>query len=213
MSFSASLLGATGLIGQHCLQLLLDDSEVTAVKTLSRRPLNITHPKLQTELGELNDLTAHASSLNADRLICCLGTTIKTAGSKSAFRCVDFDAVVEAAQLAKQQGTEHMIVISAVGADSQSPFFYNQVKGEMEDALQAIGFKRLDIIRPSLLLGERVERRLAEDLSKPLSRVFSPLLMGHLKRYRPVDGRDVAQKIVELCKSKGEGCHITYPTL
>ena len=124
---------------------------------------------------------------------------------------MDYDYVCEAAQLAKQQGAVHMHVISAVGADSRSAFFYNKVKGEMEEALQDIGFDGLHIIRPSLLLGER--SRLAEDLSKPFTRALSPLLIGHLKRYQPINGADVAKKMLGLCKQPLKGSNIIYPAL
>lgn len=217
MSFSVTLLGATGLIGRHCLQFLLEEEACSKLTTITRRELDTSSlsntEKLNAVVTSLDQLKASKEMFNADILICCLGTTIKTAGSKAAFRKVDYDYVCQAAEIAKQQGCTRMIVISAVGADSKSPFFYNKVKGEMEETLTALQFDSLHIIRPSLLLGERDEKRLAEDLSKPFSRAFSPLLIGHLKRYRPVDGSDVAQKVVDLCKEKGTGVHITYPTL
>lgn len=213
MSFSVTLLGATGLIGQHLLTLLLADNEVSSIICVSRRPLDTQADKLTTIITPLDKLQEHPDAFQSDQLICCLGTTIKTAGSKSAFRQVDYGYVCEAAQLAKQQGTTQMQVISAVGADSQSPFFYNKVKGEMEEALQIIGFDSLHIIRPSLLLGERPERRLAEDLSKPFTRILSPLLVGHLKRYQPINGSDVAKKMLSICKQPLQGVNILYPTL
>lgn len=213
MSFSVTLLGATGLIGQHLLQLLLADSEVSSVTCISRRPLDIQADKLNTIITPLDKLQEHPAAFRADQLICCLGTTIKIAGSKSAFRQVDYDSVCQAAQLAKQQGATRMQVVSAVGADSRSPFFYNKVKGEMEETLQTMGFAALHIIRPSLLLGERSERRLAEDLSKPFSRALSPLLIGHLKRYQPVQAAEVAKKMLFICKQPSQGVKIIYPTL
>ena len=213
MSFSVTLLGATGLIGQHLLKLLLDDGDVRSLICVSRRPLDIQHDKLTTIITPLDQLQTQPEAFQCDQLICCLGSTIKTAGSKGAFRQVDYDFVISAAQLAKQQGAHYMQVVSAVGADSHSPFFYNKVKGEMENALQALGFTGLHIIRPSLLLGERSERRLAEDLSKPFTRALSPLLIGHLKRYQPIQGIDVARKMLSISKQPLQGVNIIYPTL
>ena len=213
MSFSATLLGATGLIGQHLLKLLLSDNDVESVICISRRPLSVESDKLSTVITPLEQLRAHPEAFQSDHLICCLGTTIKTAGSKSAFRQVDYDFVLAAAELAKQQGCQYMHVVSAVGADSKSPFFYNKVKGEVEEALTNLDFAGLHIIRPSLLLGERNERRLAEDLSKPFTRALSPLLIGHLKRYQPINGTDVAKKMLALCKQPLKGSNIIYPTL
>ncbi len=213
MSFSVTLLGATGLIGQNLLKLLLDDSAVKSVTCISRRPLDTHSDKLRTVIAPLDQLQAHSETFQSDQLICCLGTTIKAAGSKSAFRQVDYDFVINAAQLAKQQGAQHMCVVSAVGADSDSPFFYNKVKGEMENALKKLNFAGLHIIRPSLLLGERNERRLAEDLSKPFTRALSPLLIGHLKRYQPISGVDVAKKMFSISKHPMQGVNIIYPTL
>lgn len=213
MSFSVTLLGATGLIGQHLLKLLLADDEVSSVTCISRRPLDIDSGKLTTIITPLDQLQHHPQAFQSDQLICCLGTTIKTAGSKAAFRQVDYDYVCQAAQLAQQQGATQMQVISAVGADSRSAFFYNKVKGEMEQTLQSMGFSGLHIIRPSLLLGERPERRLAEDLSKPFTRALSPLLIGHLKRYQPVHAADVAKKMLSICKQPSQGVNIIYPTL
>jgi len=213
MSFSVTLLGATGLIGQHLLTLLLKDSEVSSITCISRRPLDIESDKLTSLVTSLDKLAEHPTAFQSDQLICCLGTTIKTAGSKAAFRQVDYNYVCQAAQLAHQQGATHMQVISAVGADSRSTFFYNKTKGEMEEALKGMGFTGLHIIRPSLLLGERTERRLAEDLSKPFSRALSPLLIGHLKRYQPISGADVAKKMLSICKQPSQGVNVIYPTL
>lgn len=213
MSFSVTLLGATGLIGQHLLTLLLADDEVSAITCISRRPLDVKADKLSSVVTPLNKLQEHPQAFQSDQLICCLGTTIKTAGSKAAFRQVDYDYVCEAAQLAHQQGASQMQVVSAVGANSGSPLFYNKVKGEMELTLGKIGFDGLHIIRPSLLLGERAERRWAEDLSKPFSRALSSLLVGSLKRYQPVYAADVAKKMLGICKQSSTGVNIIYPTL
>lgn len=216
MSFSVSLLGGTGLVGQHFLALAMADEQVERVTTLSRRPISSNQlpnaDKLESVVCELDELAENTSALASDVLVCCLGTTIKTAGSQAEFRRVDFDAVIQAANLAQQQGVERMVVVSAVGANAQSPFFYNRVKGEMENALMDLKFPSLCIVRPSLLLGQRGESRLLEDISKPLTKTFSPLLRGSFKRYRPVEGNTVALRLFEQCKQANSGCTIIYPT-
>lgn len=216
MSTSVTLIGATGLIGRHCLELLLEDDAIDHVNVICRRPLpapfDSEHPKLKVHITSFSQLHTAAQGFRSDALICCLGTTRKQAGSRAAFRKVDFDYVLKAAHLAHIAGAKRMAVISAVGASASSPLFYNKVKGRMEAALQHIQFEGLYILRPSLLLGERGEKRWAEDLSKPLTRALSPLMINGLRRYRPIEGREVARQMVELCKAAQSGLHIIYPS-
>ncbi len=134
----------------------------------------------------------------AETAVCCLGTTIKTAGSQAAFRAVDYEAVIAFARLAKRVGVQHFIVVSAVGASSTSASFYSRVKGEMEAALQAMNFATLSIVQPSLLLGERAEQRLGERIGQVVSLPLAPLLMGPLSPYRPIHGADVAKAMATL---------------
>ena len=157
------LAGASGLTGEHLLDRLLNEPTVTRVLAPSRKPL-AEHPHLENPVGDPVALLPHLSG-QVDIAFCCLGTTIKQAGSEEAFRAIDLDLVVAFAKRAREMGARHLIVISAIGADPKSSIFYNRIKGQMEDALKAQGWPQLTIVRPSLLLGERLEPRLAEQLA------------------------------------------------
>ena len=180
----ALLLGASGLIGGHCLALLLQDDTYDEVIVLLRKPLPQTHPKLTQHLVSFDRLAEHAAWLAADDVYCCLGTTIKKAGSQEAFRKVDFTYAYEAAQLAVANGAEQFLLVSSLGADANSSVFYSRVKGELELAVSALPFTAVSIFQPSLLLGERAEFRLGERLAEPFAKALSFLLLGPLKKYR-----------------------------
>ncbi len=158
---TALIVGATGLIGGYCLQTLLENQIYSEVTALVRKPILKTHRKLKTVVTKFDDNLEHElSNIQADDVYCCLGTTIKKAGSQEAFTKIDHTLVVTVAELMQKQGSEQFLVISSMGSDSKSKIFYNRTKGEMEEALQEIGFPCLRIFRPSLLLGKREEFRL-----------------------------------------------------
>jgi uncharacterized protein YbjT (DUF2867 family) len=157
------LAGATGLTGEHLLDRLLNEPTVKRVLAPSREPL-AEHPHLDNPVGELAGLLPRLSG-EIDTAFCCLGSTIAKAGSQEAFRAVDHDLVLAFAQRARELGARHLLVISAIGADSRSSVFYSRVKGETEDALKTQGWPQLTIARPSLLVGPRREFRLAERLA------------------------------------------------
>ncbi len=178
------LTGATGLVGGELLRLLSLDTRVTQIYAPSRRALapldkviNPRDPQLSDALGVLTE--------PVDIVFCCLGTTRREAGSKQAFVHADYTLVVDTALVGRKLGAQHMLVVSAMGANAHSPFFYNRVKGEMEQALIAQDWPHLTIARPSMLLGQREKQRLSESLFAPLFR----LLPG---RWRAIQARDVA---------------------
>jgi len=193
------LAGATGLTGEHLLDRLLSEPTITRVLAPSRRPL-AEHPHLENPVG---DPTAFLPQLNGrvDIAYCCLGTTIKQAGSEQAFRAVDLDMVVAFAKRAREMGARHLIVISALGADRRSSIFYNRVKGEMEYALRAQDWPQLTICRPSLLLGERTEPRLGEKVAGPLSR----LIPG---KYHGIEACQLARAMWRLALEEQDGVRI-----
>lgn len=195
---SALLLGATGLVGSHCLDLLLDESRYTSVRVLSRSPVERKHGKLEVVRMELDAMAEHPELFRVDDVFCCLGTTMARAGSEAAFRRVDHDYPLQAAQLAAAEGADQFLLISAIGADPQSRIFYNRVKGEVEVAVKRLPFRAVWLLRPSLLLGDRPELRVGERLAAAVAVPLSPLLMGRLRRYRPIAGRDVALAMVRL---------------
>jgi len=164
------LAGATGLTGEHLLDRLLSEPTVSRVLAPTRKPL-AEHSHLENPIGELATLLPTLSG-RVDIAFCCLGTTIKQAGSQEAFKAVDLDMVTAFASRARELGARHLLVISAVGADPASSTFYNRVKGEMEQALRAQDWPQLTIARPSLLVGSRPETRWVEQLAAPIAKLI-----------------------------------------
>lgn len=193
------LAGASGLTGEHLLDRLLNEPTVTRVLAPSRKPL-AEHPRLENPVGDPAVFLPQLRG-QVDIAFCCLGTTIKQAGSEEAFRAVDLDMVMEFAKRAREMGARHLIVISAIGADPKSSIFYNRVKGQMEEALKAQGWPQLTIVRPSLLLGERLEPRLAEQLAGPLSR----LIPG---KYHGIEVCELARAMWRLALEEQDGVRV-----
>ena len=193
------LAGASGLTGEHLLDRLLNEPTVSRVLAPSRKPL-AEHPHLENPVGEPAQVLPQLSG-QVDIAFCCLGTTIKKAGSEAAFRAVDLDMVVAFANRARELGARHLIVISAIGADPKSSVFYNRVKGEMEQAVRAQDWPQLTLVRPSLLLGDRLEPRLAEQLAGPLSR----LIPG---KYHGIEVCDLARAMWRLALEEQNGVRV-----
>jgi uncharacterized protein YbjT (DUF2867 family) len=202
---SALLLGATGLVGSHCLDFLLEDEGYASVRVLTRRAIGRRHAKLEVHQVDFDELQARPELFAVDDVYCCLGTTMARAGSEAAFRRVDHDYPLQAAELAVAGGAEQFLLVSAVGADPHSRIFYNRVKGEAEAALKRLPFRAVWVLRPSLLLGDRAELRIGERLTSVVSRPLSPLLVGRFRRYRPILAREVAQAMVRLAHQNGTG--------
>lgn len=199
---TALLAGSTGLIGKQLLELLLNDPHYTVVKAISRKPLAIQHAKLQNIVADLDTLTEHHDQLKADDVFCCLGTTIKQAGSQAAFRKVDYDYPLELARLTKNQGASQFLIITALGSDARSGIFYNRVKGEVEQAIDAVGFDSYHIFRPSLLLGERTEKRAGEGAATVVYKALG--FMIPLK-YKAIDSAKVAKGMLHFAKQNSKG--------
>lgn len=198
MALTAIILGATGLVGNELLQLLLTSSHFTKVKIFARKRLDITHEKLEQHVISFDSIAGYSEEIKGDVFFCCIGTTIKVAGSKEAFIKVDYTYPFEFAQIAKANGTNHFIVISSIGANPNSSNFYLKVKGDTELALRQLNFKSLDIVRPSLLLGKRSEKRFGESISKVLLNALAFLFVGKLRKYKPIEARTVARAMLEL---------------
>lgn len=195
----ATIIGSTGLIGGHLLHLLINNPEYSTVRILIRRPLEFSHPKLEKKLVDFNDMESFRLALEGTEVIfCCIGTTMKKMkGDKEAYRKIDYDIAVHAAQLGKANGCEKMVLVSAVGADSKSRNFYLKLKGETEEGVQASGIESVYILRPSLLIGNRKEFRAGEKLAAWLMPLFAFLLPA---RYRPVKASEVAKAMVNAVK-------------
>ena len=195
------LTGATGLVGGHLLRMLLNAPDIKSIAAPTRRPLTDISGVFNPHDPQLTDALAQVVD-PVDIVFCCLGTTRREAGSKEAFVHADYTLVIDTALVGKKLGAQHMLVVSAMGANAHSPFFYNRVKGEMEEALIAQQWPRLTIARPSMLVGEREKKRAGETLLAPL---FS-LLPGNLKS---IDARDVASALLaEALSPAQEGVRI-----
>ncbi len=164
----ALVAGATGLVGRECLRLLSSDDAVDEVRALVRRslPSEFAGPRVRECLIDFDRLDSHPDWFEVDSVFCALGTTIREAGSREAFRRVDYDYPLAVAKNARSRGASHFLLVSAMGANSRSRIFYNQVKGEIEEAVQRLGYPSVTIARPSLLLGDRQEWRLGEEIAK-----------------------------------------------
>ncbi len=205
MSRSAIVLGASGLVGSECLRILLAENAYDRVSALVRRPLGFDHPKLTQEQIAFERLAEARTSWSVDAVFCALGTTIKKAGSQTAFRLVDHDYPLAAARCAANAGAGMFIVVSSAGADVRSPVFYSRVKGETERDLSALALGGLVILRPSLILGERSERRPGEQFAQTMLKPLMPLLRGPLQRYRPIEASVIARAMVRLSLAPIEG--------
>lgn len=196
---SALVVGATGLVGSNLVKLLCDSDEYVAVNVISRRPLDYFHPKLVVTLREFDQI-AESDIEFAHEVFCCLGTTMKKAGSKEQFEKVDFEYPMTIAALAKHRGIGHFIVISAMGANEKALAYYSRVKGKLEMALTNMDFPHLSIVRPSLITGERGERRLGESLGARALDVINPLLIGPMKKVRSIPAQQIAMamKVIAL---------------
>ena len=193
---TALLVGGSGLIGGHCLDYLLNDNHYSQVIALGRTPLSIKHPKLIQIQINFDHIKDHLSKIKTNDVYCCLGTTIKKAGSRKAFHTVDCSYPSEIAKLCIANGAEQFLLVSALGANQNSVLFYNRVKGEVEQAVSQYGFQGVYIFRPSLLLGKRPERRPLEELWGALSNSFSFGFKGIFKKYKPIQGKAVAFSMV-----------------
>lgn len=199
---TALVFGATGLTGSSLLHLLLADSRYDKVKIFVRRKPDFpVSPKLELHVVDLNSPDQYAHLLCGDDLFCCLGTTISKAGSKAAFRNVDFDLPVKIAEAASKNSVSAFIAISSLGADSKSSNFYLRTKGEMEEVVRKFSFKKFAALRPSLLLGSRKEFRFGEIIGKVLMRALSVAFIGNLKKYRAIQANDVSKAMIVIANS------------
>jgi uncharacterized protein YbjT (DUF2867 family) len=178
------------------------------VTALVRRTIDISDPKLIQRVIDFGDIETHGTVLEADDVFCCLGTTIKQAGTQHAFRKVDFDYVVKLAALSEHCGAKQFLVVSSLGANAHSRIFYNRVKGEMEEALRKIPFNAVHIFRPSLLLGTRREERANEKAGAIFMSMMKFAMTGYLKKYRAILARDVARAMVIVAQKDLYGVNI-----
>lgn len=199
---TALIAGATGLIGKQLLQLLLEDPHYEKIKAISRKTLSVQHPKLENLVTDFDKLSERYAEFKADDIFCCLGTTIKIAKTKEAFRKVDFEYPRELARIGKNQGATQYLLVSALGADKHSSIFYNQVKGEVEDAISHVNFRSVHVFRPSLLLGDRTEQRAGEGAATTFFKILGFLIP---LKYKAIDSAKVARAMITLAKTNEPG--------
>lgn len=198
------LVGATGLVGRHVLDLALADRRIGAVAAPTRRPLP-DRPKLLAPMIDFGRLPERAEWWRADAVICALGTTMRKAGSEEAFRRVDHDYPLAVAHLAREHGTPAFVLGSAVGASPSSRFFYNRVKGELERDLVGLGFPSLTVVRPGLIGGERDETRPAERIGAAILGLLGPVLP---RGWRINPAGRIAQAMIDAALEARPGQHI-----
>ena len=208
MGRTALLAGATGLVGSHVLELLLADAHWSRVVTVGRRTTSHHHAKLEQRVVDLGSLETASDLPHVDDIFCCLGTTIKQAGSQPAFRLVDHAFVVGLARAGLRAGATQFLLISAIGADPQSRVFYSRVKGETEAAIRTLPYQGIQMFRPSLLLGERPEFRLGERIAMLGAPALPALLFGRLRRYRPIHAATVARAMVAIAREAPRGPNV-----
>jgi uncharacterized protein YbjT (DUF2867 family) len=204
---TATLIGATGLVGGELLSLLLDDNYFKKVRILVRRPFTMNHPKLERKLVDFSDADSLLVDLDeSDVVFCTIGTTMKKVrGNKEVYRKIDHDIPVNVARYCKIMNCKNYIVVSAIGADSGSRNFYLKLKGEVEDILKKVGIESTYIMRPSMLLGKRNEFRFGERIAIPLMKKIALLLPS---RYKPIEARDVARAMLAAAKRHERGFFI-----
>lgn len=202
---TALILGASGFTGQHLLELLLNDPLYAQITIYVRKPVHISHPKLVQRIVDFEKLD---TAVEATDIFCCLGTTIKKAGSQDAFKQVDLVYPQKVASLQLAAGSQRFLVISAVGADEKSSIFYSRTKGQVEEALTTLGYPCLCIFRPSFIIGDRAEKRVGEKIGIFIAKLISPILIGPLKKYKPVSALALAKSMQYEAHHFLNGTHI-----
>ena len=209
MSLKVLLLGATGLIGKNCLEQLSLESQISKIICLGRRKPLWDGLKIEPYVVHFTELeNCPVDLFKVDVVICCLGTTIKKAGSQQEFRKLEIDQTLAIAKKSREQGCGKFIIVTSLGAHYKSSNFYLRIKGEIEEKLKGLGFSSLTILRPSLLLGSRSERRIGEEIGKWLTSPLKNIKFMGFDKVRPVEARSVARSIVKEALAKSEGVRV-----
>jgi uncharacterized protein YbjT (DUF2867 family) len=203
----ALLAGASGLVGGYVLDSLLDAPDFARVFAISRRPLGREHPRLANRILQFDKLESQLKGTQCHVAFCCLGTTLKRAGSEKAFRQVDYDFVLSFARAARAAGAQRFVIVTSAGASTASKHFYLRVKGEVEQALEGLGFPSLDIMQPGPILGFRKELRPLELLTIAFMPLVNPFLSGARLSYRGIGARTLAAAVVGASRSGRRGVY------
>lgn len=200
---TALVVGATGLIGHQLVTQLVNSSLYNRIRVLVRKSLNWQHPRLQEIIIDFDQ--PNGLLMQADDIFCCLGTTRKKAGSKEGFRKVDYQYPLDIARLGRANGASQFAIVTSMGANPNSSFFYNQVKGEIERDLALLDYPTLLIFRPSLLLGNRGDFRLGEKIGEGFMRLFGPILPT---QYQAIDSSKVVNAMITTAQQPRSGVHV-----
>lgn len=205
MDRTAVIFGATGLVGSNLLEILLEAKEYRKVIVISRRSLGISNPKLEEILVDYDLLSSREIKFSADAAFCTLGTTQKKTPDRNQYHKIEHDYPLMAARLSKENGVRHFAYNSSIGADLKAGTFYLKTKAETELDISRVGFDQYYIYRPSLITGQRNEKRFAEDISKWIFRLVDPLLAGKFKKYRSISARKIAYSMYRNSLSVEKG--------
>jgi uncharacterized protein YbjT (DUF2867 family) len=211
-SFTAVVLGATGLIGEQLLQQLLNDDAFSKVRILVRRQVQLSHPKLEVQLVDFDNLEDYTNKVGkGDCIFCCVGTTNKKVhGDNIAYRKVDLEIPVKAGKISRNAGFTSYLLVSAVGANADARNFYLKLKGTVEKEIELLQFPSFQIFRPSILLGKRKEFRLGEIIGKRVMQAFAVLFVGGLNKYKGIESSVVAKAMVVAAKSADRGIFVHH---
>ncbi|GHV41044.1 oxidoreductase [Bacteroidia bacterium] len=208
MTKTAIIIGSTGLTGYHLLRKLLSSDVYDKVICFVRNSSKLSHPKLIQYIVDFDKPESYQHLIEGNDMFCCLGTTIKKAGSQAAFEKVDLHYPIQFAKAAVIKGVKQFSIISSIGANPQSNNFYLRTKGRCEESLRTLSFQSTSIFRPSLLLGNRKEFRLGEKIGEYVMRGLSIFLIGRFKKYRPIKSKDVANAMFQIAQQNTVGFHV-----
>lgn len=206
---TAIMIGATGLVGSNLTKKLLDDNRYNLVKIFVRKSTSITNPKLEEHVVDFDKLEIWKNDISGDELYSAVGTTIKKAGSKEAQYKIDFTYQYECAKAASENGVGKYLLVSSAGANLKSGNFYLRMKGELDEKVSELPFKQIYIFRPSILAGERKEKRRGEEIGTSAIKFFAQIIPP-LRKYRPIEASTVAESMIKTANQTNQSKHMTY---
>lgn len=195
---TALVFGSTGLVGSHLLTQLIDREDYSEIKIFVRKPSGIKNPKVKEFIIDFEQLENSRELLKGDDLYICLGTTIKKAGSVANVEKIDRDIPLKVAEICQQNNVQKIAVVSSIGANKNSKNYYLRIKGEMEAGILSLNFTNIAVLRPSIILGERNEKRFAETIGKVFMQVFGYLFIGRAKKYRAIHAHTIACAMIAI---------------
>lgn len=196
------IFGSTGLIGNLLLEELVHSENYSGIRIFVRQPTGITEPKVEEVTIDFLKPKSFSQYITGEDIFICLGTTIKKAGSVKKMEEIDRELPIKIAALASANGVKRVVVVSSLGASTSSKNYYLRIKGEMEEGILKLNFENIAIVRPSMLLGERKEKRTGETVGKIVMKTFKPMLTGRLRKYRAIHGKDVARAMIAILQKE-----------